>query len=336
MRLATSLFRAGLLCAFAITLATFAAVRADEPKPAEAKDPPEARRVIVNFSASSKYWLDMKLTNVSKALDAQLGLDGAGALVTDVGGDGPAAKAGVKAHDILLAVGDKPIEKLSDVLDEVEKSLGKEVSLKVLRAGKEMTLAITPVERSAAPLPRTEIKTNVLTLRRLGDLDIEFEKLEEKIRDKLDNAGLDVRMLLIEPGKFIPHGTGFEVDKPADLPDDLSVQITKTGKKPAQIEVKQGDKTWTVTEEKLDELPEEVRGHVKSLLGRSPVRFTLSVPGATFIQPPDIQTRQRIRGALERRIDEMNRDLSRMRERMDSLRDVLRDLDRGDKPSDDR
>ena len=353
MRLATWLCRAGLLGAFAITLLTMAAVRADEPKRADYGQEALPRTVrpsvdlIDDLNALPKYWLDMKLTNVPKALDEQLQLGGKGTLVTHVGDDGPAAKAGLKAHDILLTVGDKPIEKLSDVVDEVEKSLGKEVSLKVLRAGKQMTLAITPAERYGS---RDRYETPTY---RLGDLDIDIQKLEAKIREKLDNVGVDVRMLLIEPGKFIPHGTGFEADKPADFPDDLNVQVTKTGKKPAQIEVKQGEKTWTVTEEKVDELPEEVRGHVKSLLGRSPNRFAISFPGGkkftlplpppqavapgdVLAQPPQIQTRERIRGSLEHRLDEMNRELSRMRERMDGLREIIRDLDRGDKPNDDR
>ena len=65
---------------------------------------------------------------------------------------------------------------------------------------------------------------------------------------------------------------------PQKLPKDMSVTITKEGEQPAKIVVKQGDKTWETTEDKLDDLPDEVRGHVQSFLGRSP--FSIAIEGA--------------------------------------------------------
>jgi PDZ domain len=362
MQFATRLCRAGLLGAFATTIGINTAL-ADEPEPPAAREGAEVRRealprvrheimrkVLINdVAASSKYWLDMKLTGVPKALDAQLQLEGAGALVADVGTDGPAAEAGIKTHDVVMAVGDKPIKRLPDLVDEIDKSEGKEVSLKILRGGKPITLTITPVERAPAGKRGEQIEEDVFTLPGLGNIDI--NEIEETIRGKLENAGVDVRMLLIEPGKFLPKGTGFEVEK-LEFPDDLTVQISKNGKEPAQIEVKQGDETWTATEDKLDELPDEVRRHVKGLLGRSTARFAIAGPGGRkFTVPlpaprasaadddtvkPDVQNRQRLRGSLERRFDEMNRDFSRMRERMDELRKTIRDLEGDEKPDDDR
>src|SRR6185312_6347588 len=40
------------------------------------------------------------------------------------------------------------------------------------------------------------------------------------------------------------------------------------GAEPAKIQVKRGDKEWNVTEEKLDDLPDDIRTHVQTLLGR--------------------------------------------------------------------
>ena len=59
-----------------------------------------------------------------------------------------------------------------------------------------------------------------------------------------------------------------------ELPDDMTVTVTKHGKDPAKITVAQADKTWEVTEDKLDDLPEEIRPHAEAILGR----FTIPLP----------------------------------------------------------
>jgi hypothetical protein len=241
-------------------------------------------------------------------------------------------------------VADKPIKSLSEVNEAVDKSEGKELAFQVLRAGKTLTVAVTPAERYGAGNP---YKPPAPASRDAIDLDI--SKLEETIREKLRDAGVDVRLQLIQPGRFVPRGVGFSVAEPADFPADLSIVLRKEGQKPAEIEVKQGDKTWTVNENELDSLPEDVRKHVERYLGRGPTRFTVALPGGrkfnvpippvvssvseeeerVYVPRSDIQTRDRVRGALERRIDELSHDMERMRDRVESLRRNLREeLDR--------
>ena len=57
--------------------------------------------------------------------------------------------------------------------------------------------------------------------------------------------------------------------KHGEFPKDLSVQINKEGGQPAKIHVKRGDKEWDVTEEKLAELPGDIKHHVEELLGKA-------------------------------------------------------------------
>jgi hypothetical protein len=67
-----------------------------------------------------------------------------------------------------------------------------------------------------------------------------------------------------------------------ELPADISISIKKLGKEPAQIAVKKGEKSWEVTEDKLSDLPEEVRAVVERFLaGGLPERmaFRLSRGG---------------------------------------------------------
>jgi membrane-associated protease RseP (regulator of RpoE activity) len=297
--------------------------------------------------AAKWYYLGTSLSSVSKALDEQLQLDGAGALVVEVDNDSPADKAGLKLHDIVTAAGDTPIRQLSDVTAAVEKSKGRELSFKVLRAGKPITVTVTPVERYVEHNP---VKPPQRSTIEEDEVDLDLGKLEARIREKLRDHGVDVRMQLIKPGHFVPRGLSWIVEQPEDFPQDLTVVVRKQGDKPAEIEATQGDKTWKVTENELDELPDDVRGHVAPYLGRVPSRFRVTLPGGkdfTVPVPPavaaplfdgsdaiiprtDVQTRERLRGALERRVDELSRDMDRVRERMEGLRRSLRDeLDSG-------
>ncbi|HEX5102777.1 MAG TPA: hypothetical protein VFV87_03150, partial [Pirellulaceae bacterium] len=53
-----------------------------------------------------------------------------------------------------------------------------------------------------------------------------------------------------------------------EFPKDLTVRITKEGDQPTKIHVKRGDQEWEVKEDKLSELPDDVRPHVQKLLSR--------------------------------------------------------------------
>jgi S1-C subfamily serine protease len=78
-----------------------------------------------------------------------------GVLVLSVLPDGPAAKAGVQGTryddngdlvlgDIITAIGDKPVQKVNDLFDELgEHKVGDSVRVKVLRQGQEQTLEVT-------------------------------------------------------------------------------------------------------------------------------------------------------------------------------------------------
>ena len=56
--------------------------------------------------------------------------------------------------------------------------------------------------------------------------------------------------------------------KSAEFPKDLSVAIKKEGGEPAKIHVKRGEKEWNVAEDKLDDLPGDIRHYVEQMLGK--------------------------------------------------------------------
>jgi serine protease Do len=73
-----------------------------------------------------------------------------GAIVENVYSDGPAAKAGMKAGDVILSFDGEPIRsarQLSRLIDETPD--GREISTVVMRAGQKVTMKVTPVAAAA-------------------------------------------------------------------------------------------------------------------------------------------------------------------------------------------
>ena len=71
-------------------------------------------------------------------------------LVTGVNADAPASNAGIKAGDVILEVGSRPVENASDVTEALRSvEAGGSVDIKVLRDKKELVLKVAvPAARS--------------------------------------------------------------------------------------------------------------------------------------------------------------------------------------------
>jgi membrane-associated protease RseP (regulator of RpoE activity) len=93
------------------------------------------------FRGMGKPRLGVGLQELTPQLAEFFGLkDRDGALVTSVNEDSPAAKAGIRAGDILLSVAGKPVEDAGDVREALSELKEGPVEVKVLREKKEMTL----------------------------------------------------------------------------------------------------------------------------------------------------------------------------------------------------
>jgi serine protease Do len=91
-------------------------------------------RIGVNVSALPMSEADAKEWGLAKP---------GGALVLDVPKGGPAAAAGMKADDIVLAFNGKPVTRSDDLISLVTRTApGTTVPVKVMRAGKELTLSV--------------------------------------------------------------------------------------------------------------------------------------------------------------------------------------------------
>ncbi len=70
--------------------------------------------------------------------------DRPGLVVEQVNHDSPAAKAGLKPSDILLAVDTAPVADIESLAARIQATGGKPVQCQILRAGKGMTIMVTP------------------------------------------------------------------------------------------------------------------------------------------------------------------------------------------------
>jgi len=92
-------------------------------------------------------WLGLDLQELTPELKRHFALPGGagGVLVSDVYGNSPADRAGVKRGDVVLVVGGTSIASLSDYQDALaEFTTGDRINLKLLRRGKEISIPLQP------------------------------------------------------------------------------------------------------------------------------------------------------------------------------------------------
>lgn len=90
-------------------------------------------------------WLGVSIQPVTRDIADSFGLKTAeGALVADVTKDSPAEKAGVRRGDIIVSLGEKPVETPAVLKNLVaQKEVGSNVPVTVIRNGKKKTLPVT-------------------------------------------------------------------------------------------------------------------------------------------------------------------------------------------------
>jgi serine protease Do len=93
-------------------------------------------------------WLGVYIQPLTPEVAAKLGATGShGALVSDVTKDGPAAKAGIRSGDVIVAFNGKEVRDERDLPTIVAVTKpGSKVDVKVVRDGKEMTIPVTIAE----------------------------------------------------------------------------------------------------------------------------------------------------------------------------------------------
>ena len=93
-------------------------------------------------------WIGVTIQELTPELAQEFGLKKSkGALVSDVAKDSPAGKAGIIRGDVIIELNGKEIKDVSSLRNMVAQTkAGSEITLKILRSGKELTVKVVIVE----------------------------------------------------------------------------------------------------------------------------------------------------------------------------------------------
>jgi membrane-associated protease RseP (regulator of RpoE activity) len=130
---------------------------------------PENDGMIFAFGGNRR--IGVTTTNLTKQLADYFGVaDGKGVLITSVNDNSPAAKAGLKAGDVITAIDGEKVEGAGDVARGINKKKDGDVTLTIIRNKSQRTVNVTPMDAPSAPtgvipgtrrivIPRVEIGT---------------------------------------------------------------------------------------------------------------------------------------------------------------------------------
>lgn len=305
---------------------------ADTPKEAPALPEQEAG------DAEKGYWLGILAAPTDAILKLHLRVE-TGVVVEQVVPNSPAAKAEIQVNDILLKFGDAPLADVDGLQKAVEENRDREARVTLLRAGKEMTVTMTPEQRPA--------DAGVALPTRPGDWGHITEMLKRLERGEFGDDPL--RMFFVQPGIVVPKDFKqrrldlfSSTPEMLRLPKGTRVTVARQDDGPARITVEKDGRKWDVTEEELDQLPEDVRPAVKGMLGggrvyvfgQSPVVVPGEQPGRSKEKTPVTEPRQRPEAApdshgkqlhdVREQLEEMNRQLRQNEQRLQKHLDELR------------
>ena len=285
------------------------------------------------------HWLGVMCVSVDPAMRAHLNLpEKQGLIVMGVIPNSPAAKAGIRQHDILLRFGERPLGDQGDLLKAIVEAKEAAKPVELIRGGKRQTVEVSPGKRPEQTQPQAQDFTRPASDEDWAIVQRWLEGM--KTGGAVGGGGRPpVSFRFVHPGAIVSGDVTVSVsDKP--MPADLSVNINKNGDKPAQIEVRRGNDSWKVTENDLDKLPKDIRPFVERMFGHGPIWVggtaafdavpDVMMPATTpkagvskvYIDRPG-QMQVAPMGGFDRRLEqhfnEMNRRMDRMLKLMEQM-----------------
>lgn len=199
------------------------------------------------------FWIGLQGRTIqSDVLRTHLQLaDDLGVVIEQVVPDSPAHAAGLREHDVVIGVNDRPVHHMGNLQEAVVSSEGQPIQMQVIRLAKEIEIEVTPGEMPPE-LRRRAARSTPL----------------DQPQDDLPNG---ILRDLLQGGRALGDfdlGEGLQI--PA-LPGGVAITIERQDGQSPKITVKQDGKTWTVDgddPESLEQLPEQLRGMVERMMRR--------------------------------------------------------------------
>jgi serine protease Do len=136
------------------------------------------------FAFGNNRRIGVSTMQLTKQLAEYFGIaEGQGVLVTSVSDDSPAAKAGIKAGDVITAIDGEKVERAGDVTRGLNKKKEGDVTLTVIRKGNQRTITVTPtvVKPVVAPAGVPSARRIVIPSIELGiipEINISLPRIE--------------------------------------------------------------------------------------------------------------------------------------------------------------
>ena len=267
----------------------------DAPPPAdpqaEAVNPAEA--VEAPAPEMQRAYLGVVAERVPEMLASHLGLEnGAGIVLRAVMPDGPAAKAGLRIHDVITRLAGQPVGSSDDLTNHINtRQPGDVIKLDLIRGGKpqevDVTLGNRPAELAGMeihPLDQLNLdgipnhfadRVRKMIEGNLGEMKLDFGQGIHDVPPEIDQAMREMqdRMRKAAEGMPIPEiRGGVQINQGATLrmmDNDGSIEIkSNDGGKEITVRDPQGKVTWTGpwdTEQDKAGAPEDIRRRVERL-----------------------------------------------------------------------
>ena len=192
-------------------------------------------------------WLGVRIQSISDDMAASLGLsDTFGALISDVTGDGPAEKSGLKAGDAILSVNGTKIANSRDLARKIAAfSPGSTVDVEVRRANRDVSIKVKlgtfpGADTPAAKPKKPKVESKPTALKDLGLGLVAARDGETGVMiDSVDNDS-DAAEKGLQKGDVIVEINSQKVSRPSEV--DKAVRAAKKlGRKAVLVTIKRGD-----------------------------------------------------------------------------------------------
>ncbi|MGA0530596.1 Do family serine endopeptidase [Hansschlegelia sp. KR7-227] len=215
---------------------------------------------LLNYGETRRGWIGVRIQEVSDEIAESLGVrsPNKGALIAGVNDDGPAAKGGLAAGDVLLKFDGKTIREMRDLPRIVaDTPIDREVEVVVWRKGKEETLKLKVGRlEEAEPKPAALKEPAAKDEPKIGKaLGLSFQSLTDDLRKSFDlkpdakgvvitavDDGSRAAENGVKSGDLLVEVAQEAVESPDDVTQRID-ELKKDGKKTALLLLsnKQGD-----------------------------------------------------------------------------------------------
>ena len=216
-----------------------------------AKTVSEVVTQLMTSGSVNRGWLGVKIQNIDEDTASSLGLGEAkGALINEVTAGGPAADAGLKNGDAILAVNNSKVADSRDLARQIAGfAPNTKVDVRILRGQKEQTVAVklgkfpsgkelAKVESGPSPEPTKATEMDQLGLSVAPGTGADKDSVTITQVDGTSDAAQKG----IKSGDVILEIGGLSVKTPEDVANGVK-DATKLGRKAVLMRIKTGDQT---------------------------------------------------------------------------------------------